>query len=353
LHACTGIATLKDKMDYHELFDEIKAGKTRPIYLLYGSEEYVKDAALKELVERAVPESREMDYSPLDGAGVDDVMRACETLPMFAPKRLVSFEGCEAYFGGRKSADSEKLARYLERIPASACLVLVHRGEQAPQKNPLFNAIGKAGGAAVIFSRLKDEELIRWIIQHARMEGGNMSEGAARSLKERTGNDLNRLIGEIHKLVCYAQGRTIQPGDVEKAASRSLEAGVFPMVDACLRGDIGKAMEMLDTLFRQGESPQAVTGAVAGRLRDILRAKVLLEKGMTRQQVIATLGGSEYATRKAMDESARHSSMQLTRALKRLAEMDFAVKTGRAQQRTGLESAIIEIFRKGDKSREA
>ncbi|MDP2891540.1 MAG: hypothetical protein Q8O09_00185, partial [Bacillota bacterium] len=108
--------------------------------------------------------------------------------------------------------------------------------------------------------------------------------------------------------------------------------------------DVQKGMEMLQTLLRQGENPQAVTGAAASRLREMLRAKLYLESGLSRQQAVAALGGNPYAAGRAVAECSRYSTKRLSSALMKLAETDFAVKTGRAQQRTGLECALIEAF---------
>lgn len=330
-------------MDYTGFTAELKKNIIKPIYLFYGSEEYLKRKAIQ-LMRSGIAGDSDMDISVLDGAGADEVIRACETLPMFSAKRLVLAMNCDNFFAGRQKAEeNKKLAKYLipETFPPHTCLAFITNVEQEP-KNDVCGAVKKSG-CLVELTTPDDRQLILWLKKNTSC-GANIGDTAARLLLDTSGKELIVLQNEIEKLSAYARNREITCDDIRKMAARNLDTDVFKMAAAFLEGKPGQGMEILQLLLREGQEPQSILGVLALKLRELFRAKAYLEQGMDENAAVAAMGGSRYFAQMAVKLSRKYATSKLSFALQRLADMDHAVKTGRAQQVTGLETALLEVF---------
>src|SRR5215208_5074893 len=80
-----------------ELRGELKAGKVDPLYLLFGPEDYLRDAAARAVADAALKGSplREFNESSFDltSADVQHAIAAAEQLPMMAERRVVLVTG--------------------------------------------------------------------------------------------------------------------------------------------------------------------------------------------------------------------------------------------------------------------
>jgi DNA polymerase-3 subunit delta len=82
----------------HELIDEARAGKARPVYLIEG-DEYLARTSARELADALVPEKeRALNLIVLDAAaGAREIVSHLATVAMFAAPKVVIVEGAEAF----------------------------------------------------------------------------------------------------------------------------------------------------------------------------------------------------------------------------------------------------------------
>src|SRR5919202_2709548 len=106
-----------------ELWRDLKAGKVGPLYLLYGPEDYLRDAAARAVADAALKGAalREFNESSFSLASTDvqHAIAAAEQLPMMSSRRVVEIRD----FGKLREADEEALMRYLAR-PAETSVVI-------------------------------------------------------------------------------------------------------------------------------------------------------------------------------------------------------------------------------------
>ena len=76
-------------MKYNDFFKLINTGTLTGAYLLHGSEEYVKDSALKQIIARFEPSTRSMNGADLHEFDAEALIGLCETMPFFSDSRLV------------------------------------------------------------------------------------------------------------------------------------------------------------------------------------------------------------------------------------------------------------------------
>ena len=113
------------------LNEDLKTGQFKQVYLLYGEESYLKKQYKDRLSKAMLPEGDTMNYAYYEGKGTDvkQVIDLAETLPFFAPRRLIVMEDT----GFFKSASPE-LSEYIRSMPETACFHFCReRGGQAWQ----------------------------------------------------------------------------------------------------------------------------------------------------------------------------------------------------------------------------
>ena len=103
------------------LNEDLKTGQFKQVYLLYGEESYLKKQYKDRLSKAMLPEGDTMNYAYYEGKGTDvkQVIDLAETLPFFAPRRLIVMEDT----GFFKSASPE-LSEYIRSMPETACFLL-------------------------------------------------------------------------------------------------------------------------------------------------------------------------------------------------------------------------------------
>src|SRR5918911_425300 len=106
-----------------ELRRRLKGGQVDPLYLLFGPEDYLRDAAARAITDAALKgaalrEFNESSFS-LTAADVQQAIAAAEQLPMMAARRVVRV----ADFSRLREADEEALLRYASR-PAETSTVI-------------------------------------------------------------------------------------------------------------------------------------------------------------------------------------------------------------------------------------
>src|ERR671916_2238573 len=108
-----------------ELWKRIKGGRVEPLYLLFGPEDYLRDAAARRIADAALEgaslrEFNESGYS-LSGVDVQQAIAAAEQLPMMAARRVVRVTD----FARLREADEGALARYLARPAETSTVIFV------------------------------------------------------------------------------------------------------------------------------------------------------------------------------------------------------------------------------------
>ena len=227
-------------MNHTAFFEALKAGRIAGCYLFEGTEEYIKQQALKNLCARLLPEGLEqMNLTDLIDPAPDALIAAAETLPFLAEKRVVVVRECALLTAGRKSEDEDRAAAlmdYVPRIPPTACVVFYVKGK-ADGRKKLYTLLKKQN-AIVDFSPMNDAECADWCIRALRRMGKRLSGENAARLVFTVGRDAALLRQEMDKLCAYLGEREeIAAEDIDQICTRSTECTVFQMVDAQVAGN--------------------------------------------------------------------------------------------------------------------
>jgi DNA polymerase-3 subunit delta len=328
-----------------ELWRRLKGGKVEPLYLLFGPEEYLRDAAARAIADAALKDTplREFNESgfSLASADVQQAIAAAEQMPMMGGRRVVRITD----FGRLREADEEALVRYVTR-PAETSTVVFVTGD-LDKRRKLSKTLLDAC-VSVEFAEQKDAELAAWARDRLKQLGVHADERTLRQLVGLVGASVRRLSTELEKLATAAlPGGEITPELVDALVGRSRELSNFELSDHLIARDRRRALETLRKLLDDGAEPVMLIGLLASNFHRLALAKELMSRGAPEQEVFRVVN-MPFSQRKDFLATARRAdSGELARRIRRIAEADLAIKTslggGDRGPRLQLEMLVCEL----------
>jgi len=310
----------------------------RPVYAVFGAEQFLKRQALRRIVNLALGDDPgAMGPTRIDGetAELADALDELRTLGLLGDRRVVIVESADEFI----SKYRKPLETYCAKPTGDGCLILLCNS--LPRNTRLRRAITESG--EVIECRpLAPGQVGRWIVRRCRDASGKVIEAAAAErLRELAGNDLGMLASELDKLAAYVGGREqIAVADVEVLVGHHREETVFRVTDAMSAGDAAGALQAWEqVLATDRAAPARAIGGLAYVIRRLLDAK---------EAVAAGTPVSKVAPRMRQDANVLARRLknvtveQLQRQLCELYDTDLAAKTGMAKVERAIETFIVK-----------
>lgn len=256
-----------------EALKRIEAGDLAPVYLVLGDDE-VQKAEVAAAFEQAVDEDlRAFNVERLDGAEatLGQVVEAAATLPMMAPRRIVTVRRAERCLAPKResrsaAADLAGFEEYLANPYPHACLVLVASGLDRRRRTTarLLEAATQVVGDEL--ASVADAE--RWITRRASAAGRSIEPAAARFVARRAGPDLPRLRGEVDRLLLFVGDEpAIGLDDARMVAGPAAAHDDWAVARAIERGQTAAALRELALTMDSGAAPYMVLGQLAWVVR--------------------------------------------------------------------------------------
>jgi DNA polymerase-3 subunit delta len=311
------------------------------IYVIFGKEPGAVALELDNLISRLLsPDDRLTGLFSCDGSktAITEVLDELRTLPFLAPKRVVVIKNADKFI----SDNRELLEDYFDNPSPTGILVLTVESWRNDTK--LAKKLADVG-CLITVKTLGQSELPMRVIRYAYdAHKKKMDRQAAELVVELTGDDLAMLYSEIDKLALYSEGRSqITFSDVEQLIGRNRLFNAFEVIESCLANDFDRAVGRLrDMLEKDKDTEYTVIGAFAYHFRRMFSAKVLLDKGSNPQQVAKQMG--IWHNRDEFFAQAKKLSLrQIGGFLEELAELDYAIKTGRAKVDEAMEALVLKL----------
>lgn len=314
---------------------QISAGTPDSIYLLLGEDD-VEKAALaaefEEIVEEGlrafnVDRIRAGEFTTGDriADGVMGVVSAVRTLPMMAPRRVVTVLQAEALFAPKRESDASARAlaelEALVRNPVPQT-TLVFVSAPLDKRTRMWKTLEKCATIVPCGVLENIAEAEQWIRAKVRDKGAEIDPAAARWLSQRAGfpertdpknphGDIRRLRGEVDRLLLYTLGqKRISEDDAKQMAGPEALQDDWAMANAIQAGQVGVALRQL---------------------------AIMLDAGAAAEQILGQLG---YVVRTKFPASA---PAEVQTAVDALFRTDLALKRSAGDPRVLLERLVVEL----------
>lgn len=317
--------------------NDIKMGQLKNVYLLYGTEDYLKRQYRDKLKQALVEPDDTMNFSAYEGKDINpkELIDLSETLPFFKEKRMILVEN-SGFF--KNSCDD--LAEYMSQIPESTCFVFVE--EEVDKRSKLFKAASKAG-SAVEFETPKEDMLVRWILGRIQREGKKITQSVMQLFLSKTGSDMENIDKELEKLICYTLDKTeITAADVEAICTGQTENKIFEMIDAISAKNQKRALDLYYDLLALKEAPMRILFLIARQFQNLLLIKSMSAKGYPAVSIAKTAGMPSFAVQKNLRQAGAFKINQLKEAIEDCGQAEEDVKTGRMADQLAVELLIVK-----------
>ena len=312
-------------------------GQLKNVYLLYGTEDYLKRQYRDKLKHALVEPDDTMNFSAYEGKDINpkELIDLSETLPFFKEKRMILVEN-SGFF--KNSCDD--LAEYMSQVPESTCFVFVE--EEVDKRSKLFKAASRAG-SAVEFETPKEDMLIRWILGRIQQEGKKITQSVMQLFLSKTGSDMENIDKELEKLICYTLDKTeISAADVEAICTGQTENKIFEMIDAISAKNQKKALDLYYDLLALKEAPMRILFLIARQFQNLLLIKSMSAKGYPAVSIAKTAGMPSFAVQKNLRQAGAFKINQLKEAIEDCGQAEEDVKTGRMADQLAVELLIVK-----------
>lgn len=326
----------------------VKGEELKRVYLLYGGQTYLIGLYRDQLMKKALGSTwNDFNLHRFEGSTLDmqAFYDAVESLPMFAEGRCVVADLDTDKLDAGQMRD---LCAILEDPPSTTTVIVTIKNAEAKKDklNQLIKVCDKSG-AVIEFAARSRTDTLRFLRNRAQKNGCTLSSDNASYLMERCTDNLQLLAVETDKLCAYAGGGEISRAQIDAVVSVVLQARVFDLSKAILRGNYDKAMELVDQLMEQREPAGKVLAVLSGAFVDLYRGYVARQLGVGASQAALDLKyakNREFVLKNAMSDSARFTNRQLGGMLNILAEADLRLKSTGTDERVVLEEAVTRLF---------
>lgn len=317
--------------------EDIKNGKIKQIYLLYGEETYLKRQYRDKLKQAIVPEGDTMNFSSFEGKNINqkELIDLAETLPFFAERRLILIENSGMF----KNA-AEELAEYIKTVPDTTYFLFAEA--EVDKRSKLFKTV-KSTGSIVEFVRQNQDILVRWISGRIRREGKAMTNQALQLFLSLTGDDMENIDKELEKLICYClEKEQILPEDVEAVCSGKINNQIFDMVNAIAMKNQRQALQLYYNLLELKEPPMRILFLIARQFQILFSVKNLKQKGFDSGTIASKAGIPPFTVKRNLQQAGSFTWEQLKAALEDAVLAESDIKTGRMADQLAVELLIVK-----------
>lgn len=326
---------------YEDLRREVEDGRIEPLYLFVGEEQYLQEQALRLLYD-TVDEALRMFNVSVYSIGSDNstgsktaaagVINAANQMPMMSARRIVVVRD----FDKIKEEEQRTVVAYLDH-PAPLT-TMVFQAVSPDKRRKLSTALIKTC-AVVTFDLLDESRAARWAEDRLKRSGCTIEPAALRLLIGLVGTRLNRLVNELDKLAAYADGGAITSAAVQALVPRAREHTSWELWDAINGRDRKRALKLMERLLDDSDA-LPILGSLASLYRRLLTGKELIDRGASSQEITKATGQWSQSFFAKLRSTPR---ADLVHGLRRIAEVDNAIKNSEATPRLQMQYLVAEL----------
>ena len=332
-----------------QLLARLQKGAKPAALLLIGPEAYER-RRIKDALAAAFPPGALAQHD-LAEVSLAEVLDDARALSLFASERLIWVLNAEnALPRGEDPGDSAPLEAYVKDPTPGVSLVFeASRFDFEGDDKRRQERVRKFYAAipdAIELRRFPTHEARAEAESLVRKAGFRMEPSALDALVEALGADMARIAVEIEKLALYASGREIGAEEIAALVPDARASNIFALVNAIGRRDRGRALEILDTLTREGEYLPLALAFLATQFRMALVAREAgLKSSSQIQSHFSRMGVPMWGSRaeQIYQTVVKFSGPQLERALALIFRADRGLRDARPDDRIVMEQFILQL----------
>ncbi|MFA6393539.1 MAG: DNA polymerase III subunit delta [Patescibacteria group bacterium] len=332
------------------------------IIFLYGPDDFRAKRKLNELKEKFRREINKTgtDLAEIDGekATLRDINELIAPASLFSKKRMVVVENI---FLNKSTSIFGELAKLLIKEEKGENIIIFRdsiakKDKLTGPKAELFKLLSGQKYSQE-FLNLSRSDLIKWVKSEALASEAEVSPEAATLLSALSEN-LWQAKNELEKIIAFKKASLLLNSSEEKNASTpvmieeqdvynmvrgKLDTNIFSLTDAIGAGNKGQALKLLEEQIESGAAETYLLTMILRQFKIILRIRDALDSGGNGRSIASSLKLHPFIVQKGISQARFFSPKILKKILSRLVRMDYELKTGQGDLKTGLTMLIAGL----------
>lgn len=324
---------------------ETIAKKTKPIYLITGTNDYFENEIRKQIKKLIPKEDQMMNYAEYDmdntslATALDDAL----SVPFFGDRRVVIIKNAMFLTGsnpkGKLKHNPDELVSYLEHVPVETVLFIFVPAEKLDGRKNVVKKL-KQKSTLLELESVSEQEISKIVKDKVASSGYQIETDALNELFSRTLGDLALIINELDKVFIYCKdSKVIEKDTIDKLVSKSLDQNVFGLVDDVVSGRVTKAIQFYGQLLEQKQEPIQINAILESQFRLLLQVKILAQHSYSPSMMTKELKVHPYRIKLANQSAKRFTIDYLQAAYLELVEIESKLKSS-----TDDPELLFEIF---------
>jgi DNA polymerase-3 subunit delta len=253
----------------------------------------------------------------------EQLLSSGNSLSLFAERKLIDLR---LNSGKLDEAARTALGAYLDNPnPDNLLLLTTGKLDKQAQSTKWFASLESRALFCPVWV-VGERDLPQWIKQRLQKHGLTADADAIDVLVERVEGNLLAANQEIEKLRLLVNTEHLDAQTVLEAVVDNSRFTVFALTDACLSGNSGRALNILNHLQAEGEESLFILNMLCREIRTLAGIKADMDQGLNEHSAMQTRG--VWQNKQALVRGAleRHSNGSLHKLLDRARIVDQSVK---------------------------
>ena len=309
-------------------------------YLLYGTEKFLIDKEVKNIISKNNIEEINISKYDLEINTLNEILDDANTVSLFSNNKLIIVEN--AYIFSRtqnKKIDNVEILESYLKNSSDTIIIFINNNEKIDSVKKIVKLI-KEKGVIKEFNPLKN---INSTVK-SMFDDYKISDNSINLLIDRVGNNLELIYQEVEKLKIYKiNDKIIINKDIEDLVMEKINVDIFKFVDDIINKNKKDAIKTYKELIKLNEEPIKIVALLASKFRLMYQANKLAKKGYTEENISQILGIHKYPVHLAIISGYKYNPNILLKYLNDLADLDIGIKTGEKDKELALELFILSL----------
>ena len=324
-------------MTPQNLLSDISAGRFKPAYYFFGSEDYRIIEAEKYVARQFLPENQLLtNYRRFDGKKVKppDLIAELSAFPMLGERQVFAITDFQRF----KPTQVTSIFKLLTPSDPNRIVIFSSPSDKTPKKTSAFFKNISGVAEAIEFKKLTASEAVGMIRGKLRKAGLSIKRDALGRLTEMIDGNRGALETETQKLIDFKGGgedgmSEVTVEDVTAVASGFEVYSVFHLADCVIAGDGRKALAHINQLIAGGNSPTGLLYHLGNHYLSLYKVKNGKPLEPYRQ----------FLTGKFRQQAAGYANEQLEAIIQEIARTDSELRRSAAKPGLVLEALALSL----------
>jgi DNA polymerase III, delta subunit len=307
-------------------------------YLLYGIDTFLIDKEIKNIIKKHQINDISITKYDLSCDSLKIILDDSKTISFFEELKLIIVDNATIFNRVKTEHNTDLLVEYLNNPNPTTILVFINQNNTIDNTKKISKLIKEKG----IVKEIINSD-INQIVKNM-FTGYTIESNIVNLIIKRVGDNLALIESEVEKLKIYKiEEKNITEEDVMELTTTNIDTDIFKFIDNIIDKEKNIAMSIYTEMIKQGEEPIKIIALLASKFRLMYQATELTKMGCSQQDISTTLNTHIYPVKLAINAGLKYNHKILLNYLKRLANLDIEIKTGKIEPVLGLELFILDV----------